>query len=281
MRFLLLLPLVSLIACAAGDASSDPGAPTPGFATQREAPTPDYAEIIANAPMLEPHVGSREPSEAAPDNAAEIGQLWRGRLESLGVLDGYGLSGNSDNSPISSFSLRMTASDFDDWLMENAWEAPRHIRFDFVPPMGWPRITPEAEEQVRIWPASEARTGLQLEAASGGQIYLEDGCFFVLRTGREEPELAWFHTETGLDVDSDGYFVLVNRTSGQVEGRLGEEFTWASPNPITPGGPPVEELRAACGVAEIYGVGNPTANAKLGEMYPRSAPDAIPPPDIH
>lgn len=277
----MLLPLVALAACGAGEAPFGGSTSSGGFATQLEAPAPDYAQIIRDAPLIEPFEGRREASAAAPSNAKSLGQLWLERLQAIDVVDGYGLAGKDENSAIASIDLRMTAGEFDSWVADNGWQVPPHLRWGFVPPMMAPRTSEAATAGIRIWPSSEQRTGLQLQAADGGRIFLRDGCFYLQRRGSETEQLAWFHTETGLDVDAEGYYVLIDRISGQIVGRLGEYMTWAAPNPITPGGPSREELREACGEGEPVSVGNPVSGARMGAMYPaRRAPDAMPPPGI-
>ncbi|MDE1466517.1 hypothetical protein [Aurantiacibacter sp. D1-12] len=283
MRIPVLLPLVALTACGANNGDTGVTGPVEsGYATQLEAPAPDYARILREAPPQQFDFESlrREGTGSPPVNAKQVGETWLQRLQALDLVDGYGLSGKDDDTPIASFDLRLTADDFDAWVEENGWEVPPHLRWSFVPPLTMPRVSEAAAEGIRIWPSSEQRTGLQLQAAGGGRIFLRDGCFYVQRRGQDEQQLAWFHTETGLDVDDEGYYVLVNRVSGEVEGRLGEEFIWASPNPITPGGPSMEELREACGDGEVFGVANPSAEAKMNTRYPPSAPDAMPPPGI-
>ncbi len=277
-----LLPVFILAACGANgsDTGSVGGAPERNYATQLQATAPDYARIIASDPFPVPHTGGIEGSGDVPVGAKEVGELWLQRLQTLDVVDGYGMAGKDDDGPIIGFDLRMTAEDFDHWVEENGWEVPSYLRWGFVPPISFPRITEQAQEGVRIWPASEQRTGLQLQSADGGRVFLEDGCFYVQRRGEDAAQLAWFHAETGLDVDDDGYYVLVNRISGQVEGRLGENFTWASSNTIMPGGPSMAEFREACGEGEILGIANPTADAKMNTLYPQIAPDAMPPSGI-
>ncbi|KLE35360.1 hypothetical protein AAW00_02630 [Aurantiacibacter luteus] len=261
------------------DASQTP-VETRRYATQIEAPVPDYRQLIRDMTIVEFSDLRREATARAPADAKAVGEQWLARLNERGVVDGYGLSGKNDDDPISSFSLTLTPADFDAWVRENGWSVPRHIDWNFVPDLVSPRVSDAAAQGIRIWPASEARTGMQNQAADSGRIVLRDGCFYLDRQGVET--LAWFHAETGLDVDGEGFYVLVNRMTGQVEGRLGETFVWAAPNPITPGGPSMEEFRAACGDGEISTVGNPTSTARMDAMYPPvRAPDAAPPPGIH
>ena len=273
-----MLPLLALAACGAGMGEKGPDVPRE-YATQTEAPPPDYAFLIRAEPTLDFEALRRGPSGPPPPNARQIGETWRGRLETLDVLDGIGRDRSGPIAAIDSFDLRLTPEEFDAWVAENGWTVPPHLRWSFAPAMILPRVSEAAQGGVRIWPASEQRTGMQLMAAERGTIVLRDGCFYV-RPPQGEEKLAWFHTETGLDVDDEGYYVLVNRVTGMVEGRLGELFSWAAPNPITPGGPTMEDFRAACGDGEIVSVANPSSEAKAEAIYPRRPPDAIPPPGI-
>ena len=282
MRRFIALPLLALAACAASDGASV-AAPERDFVTQIDVPAPDYPALIA-AGRPDPDAEIvRESAARPPANARAIGALWVERLEERGWLDSYGLGGKEEDAPVSSIDTRLTAQEFEAWLAENDWHAPEHIRWRFAAPLIAPRVSEAAAPGIRLWPASEQRTGLQLQAAAVGQIFLRDGCFFVRnRLGGGSEQLAWFHTETGLDVDAQGYHVLVNRMDGQLMGRLGEVFTWAAPNPILPGGPDPAELIAACGDYPIVSVGNPQTEERLFTVYPQSRqpPDAAPPPDV-
>ena len=283
MQGAIVLPLLALAACGANAGPGDAMPPEDReYATQTDAPAPNYRA------MERPPAGfsyadlNRDGDGSLPADAGALGELWLARLQELDVVDGYGRQGKGGEDPISGFDLRMTAADFDALVAENGWQVPPHLSFSFVPELRHPRVSDAAAGGIRIWPASQARTGLQLEAAAGGRILLRDGCLYLQPSGLEGSEkLAWFHTETGLDIDAEGNYVLVNRISGELVGRLGELFIWAAPNPITPGGPSMAEFRASCGEGEIATVGNPTAESKLGSQYPdRRPPDAMPPPGI-
>ena len=285
MRHAITLPFLALAACGAGTGAPERPEQPPDekdFATQLEAPAPDYGAIIRNAPHLSFDDLRREGAGSPPVDARQVGETWLARLETLGVVDGYGRGGKGEDDPISSFSLVMTPADFDAWVERNGWSVPAHLDWSFVPELRNPRVSEAAADGIRIWPASEQRTGMVNEAADGGRIVLRDGCFYLLRQANPADEtLAWFHAETGIDVDEEGYYVLMNRVTGQVAARVGEMVTWAAPNPIRPGGPSLEEFRAACGEGEIATVGNPTSDARMNVMYPQvRAPDSAPPPGI-
>src|SRR3546814_17901564 len=80
---------------------------------------------------------------------------------------------------------------------------------------------------IRYWPASPARTGAQLQALHGGRVELRNGCFFVGERGQPVNKLAWFHAETGLDIDNAGYLILRDRVDGTTRARIGEDMSWA------------------------------------------------------
>ena len=245
---------------AAPQPAPSAAAPERAYATQRLVPASRYA--VAATPSLPRGEMRREATARPPADARAIGQLWIERLTAAGLLGGYGLGGKRDDDPVSSISVLMTARDFDAWLAREGWTAPRHIAWSFAHELAHPRAAPEALAKVRIWPASQTRTGAQNMALLGGRIFLEDGCFLVERGvdwGYAPPGryLVWFGAETALVVDDEGYLALMDRADGTLRARIGEEMRWAGPN----GAPRedeagVPELRTACGDLPIEFVGN-------------------------
>ncbi len=275
------LPLLALAACGAGTPTD--ADPAREYATQLEVPSPDYAALIAAAPVIAQAEAFREPTAAPPANAKQLGDLWLARLEERDALMGHGLSGKEDDSPVASIDTLLTAAEFDAWVAENGWTAPPHLRWYFQQPLIAPEVSEAAQAGIRTWPASQTRTGWQLEAAFVGRIFLRDGCFFMRSDVVDAPDkLAWFQAETGLDIDSEGYYTLISRGNGQPVARLGEVMTWAGPNRMDQDSPEVAALREACGDYTVEGVGNPEANERLYVTYPhlRQSPDSIPPPGI-
>ena len=279
------LPLIMLAACsnASPGEEENPAAgpsPEPDYATQLDAPSPDYAELIVpREDYPEPAEIDREDTAPMPPNAKAIGDLWVERLQDRNALMGYGLAGKGPDGPIQSIDTLLTAREFDEWVAENGWTMPRHIRWRFQDELHFPRVSEAAENRIRIWPASEARTGWQLEAALGGKVYMRDGCFYVTALGQSETEeLAWFHAETGLDVDDEGYMVLRERSTGEVKARLGEDMTWAGPNYLEQDDPRFAELRKMCGDLPVNGVGNPEANEHMYVRYPHLREPVVNPP---
>lgn len=246
--------------------------------TQLDAPTPDYAALAPAKPVRAKGEVSRERTAAMPANGKEIGETWRKRLEEKGVLDGYGLEGKGENGPISSFSTVMTAKEFDAWVAEKGWAVPRHFRWDFVPELIAPVVTAKAAPAIKYWPASKRRTGMQLEALLAGRVFMRDGCFWVSQPGAPE-KLAWFLAETGLDRDDEGYLVLVDRYTGELRARLGEEMVWGGPNAVDKNDDRVQTYMKACDGDDVVNVGNPEAAERMYVRYPHTrTPRANPTP---
>jgi hypothetical protein len=283
------LPIVLPVVMLAGCGSAEPGTPvgpapadgSPPLATQRQAPTPDYGPLILSPDQLR-EIGrasgeiDRPATAPLPRDAKAVGDLWLARLEQRGALMGAGLDGKGEDGPVSSIDTLLTAREFDQWVAQNGWQVPGHIRWRFQSELVAPQVAEGLEGAIRQWPATSRRTGWQLEAAFTGHIVLRDGCFYSVSAGRPD-KLAWFHNETGLGRDDAGYFTLVSRITGETMARLGEEMFWAGPNAVDPDQPEVHALKEACGDLEIDGVGNPQALARMQTIYPHLR-DATPPP---
>jgi len=268
----LLVPYLVLAACAGAEADDT----ARSYATVTDAPTPDYS--AAATPIQRDAVSEIErfATSPAPPDARAIGDLWLGRLEAHGALMGSGRAGKEPDDPVSQIDTLLTAREFDAWVAENGWQAPAHITWRFQDELTFPRITAAAEQRVRVWPASERRTGWQLEALESGRVVLRDGCFFVIGHDGGE-KLAWFHAETGLAIDPQGYLVLVDRATGETRARVGEHMSWAGPNEAPQQGEAVAALRAACGQGEVHGVGNSESSERFMTRYPHLR-DNTPPP---
>ncbi len=263
----------------AGCGTSAPVAEPVGLATQEIAPAPDYARLILPPDRLHPADEiERRASGRPPANAKAVGDLWVARLEARNALMGAGLSGKGEDDPVSSIDTLLTARAFDAWVAQNGWRVPAHIDWRFQSELTQPAVATDVTGAVHVWPASTIRTGWQLEAAFTGRIVLRDGCVFVSQPGEQREALAWFHSETGLGRDDEGYFTLVNRVTGETMARLGEEMQWAGPNSVDPQNPAVLALKAACGEHEVVGVGNPEALERIYVRYPHLRQVTIPPP---
>lgn len=261
-----LLPILILCAaCASGCSNkSDVAAPQPSlFITQTSAPAPDYRAILQAAATS--HVSGiiREATSRPPTNAKSVGDLWIKRLEQRAVLLGYGLSSNSKAAPVGTIDVGMTDAAFDAWARENGWKIPDHIRWSFVPELRVATVGNAARAAIRYWPASTARTGMQVQALHGGRIELRDGCFFVGEGGQPGDKLAWFHAEIGFDIDEEGYAILRDRLDGSTRARLGENMNWAGPATATISEDARRALLDACGPAEIRVVGSPESSKRF------------------
>ncbi|WP_128892384.1 hypothetical protein [Erythrobacter sp. HKB08] len=247
------------------------------YATQTEALSPDYRVLLAEESLGNVSWVRREASAPPPADAKAIGETWMARLEERDALLGAGFAGKGPDGPVISLDTGLTEQEFDGWVRENGWSVPDHISWTFVPALNLPPVADVARDGIRVWPASTARTGAQMEALLYGRVELRDGCFYVGEGNSEPDKLAWFHAEMGLDRDAQGFYVLRSRVSGQTMARIGEQMNWGGP--ATAVIPPQAEkaLRAACGDAPIYVVGSPESSARFNTQYPPSIPPPPPP----
>lgn len=276
-----LIPLAAVLcfACSpASNRSADARAQeTRRYATQTSAPSPDYRALLAQPPLTGPGSRQREATSPLPPDAKPIGETWLARLRKRGALLGHGLAGKSPDGPVDLIDTGLTEAEFGRWAMENQWRVPAHIRWGFVPEMNLPSVSSAAENAIRLWPASTARTGLQYEALYQGRVELREGCFFVGEYGQPADKLAWFHAEIGLDIDDAGFFVLRDRVGGKILARLGEEMNWAGPASAAIDPATERALQAACGPGEVYVVGSPEARERFLTQYPHLRHPQVPP----
>ena len=269
-QMVIVLLLLSCAACvpARQDDDPEPAAPAKAsFATQLDAPAPDYTRLVADPPIAPKGTTSRDAIAPLPADAKAVGQAWIDRLRTEGVLDGYGLAGKGTDGPVSLIDVAMTAESFDALAARNGWSVPDWIRWGFQPELVAPPVSDAAQPGIRTWPSSRRRTGAQLQALLGGRVTLRDGCFHVQPP--EGPEtLAWFHAETGLDRDAEGYYIFINRVTGETMARVGEDMHWAGPNAVPVDDPGLAALRDACGPGEVASVGNPESFERMATRYP-------------
>lgn len=282
MRPMLSLAAMGLMACTPVDRELSESEGISGsseriFATQTKAPTPDYEALLAIPPLSDGAWVRREATSVPPANAKAIGEQWVKRLEARNALNGYGRGGKGPDDPVALIDTGMTESSFDAWTKENGWAVPKHIGWTFVPELQLPRVSEAAREGIRVWPASTARTGAQLEALLWGRVELREGCFYG-DTGDGRPEkLAFFHEEIGLDVDEEGYYILRDRVSGRTLARIGEPLNWGGP-PSAYIAPEIErEIQDRCGPGEILVVGSPESQERFLTQHPHVR-DPSPPP---
>lgn len=271
------LLISTLFACAACSPAVGGAEEAAAYATQVDVPSPDYANMIVARPPINLNTDLYRPATAKlPADAKAVGQLWIDRLQAKDAVGGWGLAGKSPDGPVNSIDTALTPPEFDAWVAENSWTMPRHISWRFVPRLEAPAVSAAAAPKIRYWPAYAGRTGAQNQAALGGRVVLRDGCFFLQRHDGSEA-LAWFLGETGIDVDDEGYLILVNRVTGETAARVGEAVTWAGPN-ADPTPEQSRELRAACGDHPVAEIGNPEATERMYVRYPHLRQNTPPPP---
>lgn len=280
------LRMALLITCAACSLSApEPSQASisepPGYATQIEAPSPDYQALLKRPRPKSAKVESERPATMPlPSDAKAVGAFWIKRLERRDALLGFGLTGSgagAGEGAVTTISTGLTAREFDAWVAENGWTAPAHIAWQFQDELVAPRVSRAAAPRIRFWPAATMRTGPTPLAPHYRRVFVRDGCFYVRWRG-EGDKLAWFHAETGLAVDDDGYLVLISRQTGETVARLGEEMIWAGPHHVAKDDPRLIPLHVACGAHEVQGVGNPEAQGRFYVQLPNMRPTALPLP---
>ena len=265
--------LLALAACSGG--ADGPPADAPSYATQTDPPVPDYSTLIMDrADYPAPAEIERKAITPPPANAKALGELWLERLRERNGLEGISYSGNGQDGPVQYIATTLTAREFDQWVAANGWTAPTHIEFRFQDELHRPAVSESAKSRIRIWPTIMVRTGMQHMAALYGKVYVKDGCFRV--KGRDgSDKLALFLAETGLDVDGEGFLILINRFTGETMARVGEEMVWAGPN----GSPDAEtaaRIHEACGPGAITEVGNPESEERFYTLTPHARPTPLP-----
>lgn len=191
---------------SSGEDQKDTAGPvTKSYATQINAPSPDYRTLLNQPSVAFASRAEREGSAPLPSNAKVLGDLWIARLNSRDALLGYGLAGKSPDGPVEMIDTGLTEKEFASWTAKDGWQVAEHIRWSFVSAMTLPQVSDAAKTAIRVWPASVARTGMQHQAGYSGRVELRDGCFFVGQFGEPVDKLAWFHAEIGLDRDKAGF----------------------------------------------------------------------------
>ena len=191
---------------------------------------------------------------------------WTERFEANRLTGGWG---TDETHGIAEVMMVVTEDEYRATAAREGWEPlPDAIKLQFAQPLPFPSVDERARPLIRYFAQNDRSTGIQLTAAGSGHISLRDGCISV-GAGKQAPKLAYFHRETGVGIDDEGYLALVNRATGKPAGRLGEDFTWAGPNAIDESWPAVRELRARCGDGEILNVGNPESSAAFEARWSR------------
>ncbi|MFN3387840.1 MAG: hypothetical protein ACK40O_02845 [Allosphingosinicella sp.] len=182
-------------------------------------------------------------------------QPWIDRFTRHRLTSGWGIDETYGRAEI---MIDTTEAEFRAVAAREGWGAlPDAIALTFAPPLLHPAVEEAARPFVRLFARNDRSGGIQLLAGGSGRIVLRDGCLFVEGGGGGAARLAYFHRETGLGLDAEGYLALKDRLTGETRGRIGEWFSYAGPNASGEDMPMVAELRARCGTAPLLNVGNP------------------------
>jgi hypothetical protein len=216
----------------------------------------DAAETLAkytNNPRYKP--------ATAPYSQAEleaIAKPWTDRFTAQRLTSGWG---TDDTYGTIDIMMDVTEAEYGEIAGREGWgPVPAPIKLSFARPLPTPSVDPHIAPMVRIFAQNNRSTGIQLEALGGGRIYMKDGCLYTQTQGDKTEKLAYFHRETGLGLDEQGYLALIDRATGKAKGRLGEMFSWGGPNGVGEDFPMVKELRAQCGNAPLFNAGNPESS---------------------
>jgi hypothetical protein len=192
---------------------------------------------------------------------------WLERFTKAGIIGVYGQDGTNGTA---SFGMTVTEEEFRALAAREGWgPVPDAIKLGFGKEAEVPAIDPRVAPFLRAFANDSKATLMQPEAGFIGRIILRDGCLRVV-AGRGPAALAYFHHETGLGIDDQGYLALINRRSGKPKGRIGEVFAWAGPNRLRENMPGLAELKAKCGDGPVAHVGNPESEAAFEIRHGRN-----------
>ena len=193
-----------------------------------------------------------------------IAKPWTDRFRAHRLTGGWGMD---DTWGTIDIMMDVTEEEFLAFAAREGWgDLPKPIKLNFARPLLTSTMDDKVRPFIRAFAQNDRSTGMQLEAALSGKIYLKDGCPYVT-VYRGDPHLAYFHRETGIGLDDQNYLALIDRATGTAKGRLGEQFTWAGPNSVKEDSPGVKELRVACGNAPLANVGNPESSNVFKVRY--------------
>ena len=149
-----LFPLAFVLAACApgarepGPATGEPAVPV--FATQLDAPAPDYGRLLADPPIPPRGTLTRDATAPLPQDARAQGQRWLDRLKAADALSGWGLAGKGEDGPVS--------------LIDTTWpvRSQSHFTVIRVRPCGshssaWRRFSPTAPVIVCALPITPSR----------------------------------------------------------------------------------------------------------------------------
>ncbi|MEO5773759.1 MAG: hypothetical protein ABIQ32_06535 [Sphingomicrobium sp.] len=184
---------------------------------------------------------------------------WTDRFKKHGIAEGISID---DTYGTAQIMMNVSEEEYRALSGRENWgPVPEPVKLLFAGGLLYPAIEERARPFIRTFGHNDRATTIQLEGGFTGKIVMRGGC---LRsgTGKDAP-LAFFHKETGIGVDEQGYLVLTDRRTGKSKGRIGEWFSWAGPNSIPADHPAVKDLQSKCGTAPVVYVGSPESEAQF------------------
>lgn len=192
---------------------------------------------------------------------AELDALIKPGLERFGKAGIMGAHGRDGTDGTANFMMTVTEAEYRVLAGREGWgPVPDAIKLGFARQLSIPPIDLRAAPFFRSFANDTRPTMIQPERGSSGRIILRDGCL-RLTDKQGKGSLAYFHHETGVGVDAQGYLSLIDRPTGRPSGRIGEVFAWSGPNSLRDNMPGLAELKARCGGAAVAHVGNPESEA--------------------
>lgn len=189
------------------------------------------------------------------EELAALVKPWVDRFTARNLAGGWDMDATFGAAEI---MMNVTEEEYREIAQREGWgPVPQVVRLAFSAPLAHVSVEERAKPFARIFAQNNRSTTLQLEAGFLGRITMRDGCLY---SGKA---LAYFHRESGIGIDEQGYLAIKDRRSGKSKGRIGEWFSWAGPNSISEDMPMVRELRQRCGNAPIQNVGNPESAAQF------------------
>ena len=191
---------------------------------------------------------------------------WADRFTRLGMIGGYGSDATYGTAE---FMMSVTEDEYREIAAREGWgPVPEPIKLGFARGLAIPAVDPRAAPFIRAFANDTRATTIQLTAGFSGKIIIKDGCLRTVTHDGQQP-LAYFHKETGIGLDDQGYVALIDRRTGKPTGRIGEMFSWGGPNSFRPDMPGLDELKARCGEGPVAHVGNPESKAAFDTRYGR------------
>lgn len=202
------------------------------------------------------HPGIRAaPARYTREELAAVVKPWVDRFASRNIAGGWGMDATFRAAEI---MMNVTEEEYRAIADREGWgPVPQAVRLAFSAPLAHVSVEDQAKPFVRIFAQNSRSAIRQPEAGFFGRITMRDGCLY---SGNR---LAYFHRESGIGLDEQGYLAIRDRRTGKSTGRIGEWFVWAGPNQISEDMPMVRELRQRCGAAPIDNVGNPESAAQF------------------